>query len=356
MSPADSLRAAILFVGWPGMALVAAFVLWRTVRFHQQVKGSAFGNLVLFTVVGWTLTMAFLAFFATLLLQQDPTGAGPLAAGFLTLWVGTMAAIVWIVQRWGDEAVHINLYYAELAAMDRVKTQLIDTVAHELNTPLTPILLKFDLLRKGRFGPTTPQQAEAIASIERNLGRLQVLVDHVVLATQMQTGQLLLAPGPVEAGAWLRGLAAAFEAQAREEGRELAVRAAEGEVEVDRRRMDQVVRFLLHNAFRYSEKGAPVTLESDLDQEGLTVTVRDAGRGFTPEQAGLLFQPFRHLRGHDQDVLAGMGLSLYLAKGLVDAHGGRLSAASEGLGHGATFAVWVPRRWTPPAPPPRAAP
>jgi signal transduction histidine kinase len=346
---AGGLRAAILFIGWPGMALVAAFVLWRAVRFHQQVKGSAFGNLVLFTVVGWTLTMGFLAFFATLLLQQDPRGAGPLAAGFLVLWAGTMSAIVWIVRRWGDEAVHINLYYAELAAMDQVKTQLIDTVAHELNTPLTPILLKFEMLRKERFGPTTPQQGEAIASIERNLTRLQVLVDHVVLATQLQTGQLLLAPTHVEVGPWLRELSAAFEAQAQGEGRALSVRATQGEAEFDRRRLDQVVRSLLHNAFRYSAKGDPVALESELDADGLTLRVRDAGRGFTAEQGRVLFQPFRQLRGHSGDVMAGVGLSLYLAKGLVAAHGGRVAAASEGPGRGATFTVWLPRRWSPPA-------
>jgi signal transduction histidine kinase len=341
----EAVRIAVLFVGWPGMALVSAFVLWSTFRFHAKVQGSAVGRLVLLMVVGWVVTMGVLAYLATLYLQADPEGAGPVTSAFLVFWAGSMAMIVWLVHRWGAEAVHINLYYAELAAMDHIKTQLINTVAHELNTPLTPILLKFDLLAKGRFGEITPQQAEVLTSIERNLNRLQVLVAQVVLATRLQAGQLPIVPLPIPVADWVRGVTDRFQAQAKDEGRRLEVRVETDAVaHLDRGHMDRVLAALVDNAFRFSGKGDAVEVVARLDGAQLVVDVRDAGRGFTVEQREALFQPFRHAHDPKQETRAGAGLGLFVAQSLVRAHGGRIEAMSPGPGQGATFSIRVPLR------------
>jgi signal transduction histidine kinase len=339
---ADALQTAILLVGWPGMAAVSGFVLWNSWRFHRRVQGSPFGRLVLVMVAGWTLTMGFLAFYATLLLQEDPAAAGPLAAAFLVFWGGTMTCIVWIVNRWGEEAVHINLYYAELAAMDRVKTQLIDTMAHELNTPLTPVLIKFQMLRTGRFGPVTPEQQEAVASIERNLARLQDLIGQVVLATQLQAGEVRMHPVPVALRPWLEEVVQPFSAQAHDEGRPFSVRIADATARLDPERMRLVLKALLSNAFRHAPPPAEVRISAAAEGPDLVIEVRDGGPGFTPEQAANLFQPFRHARDHASDSRAGAGLGLFLVRGLVEAHGGQVGARSDGPGKGAAFRLRIP--------------
>lgn len=343
VTDAEALRVAVLFVGWPGMVLVSAFVMWSTARFHAKVQGSAVGRLVLLMVIGWTGTMGVLAIVATLYLQADPMGAAPLTAAFLVFWAGSMSLIVWLVHRWGGEAVHINLYFAELAAMDRIKTQLINTVAHELNTPLTPILLKFSILRQGQAGEVTPKQQEVIASIERNLNRLQVLVSQVVLATRIQAGQLPVVALPTPAGDWVRSVAARFEPQAQEEGRRYDIQCStEAIVPLDLGLMDRVLAGILENALRYSDKGSPIEVTAASDAANLTIRVRDQGRGFTHEQQQLLFQPFRHAHDPMQETRAGAGLSLYLAKAIVAGHGGRIEASSPGAGKGATFTITLP--------------
>lgn len=339
----EALRIAILFVGWPGMAVVSGYVLWQGLSFHARVKGSPFGRLVLLMVVGWTTSIGFLAFLATLYLQQDPTRTGILAVGFLGFWAASMALIVWLMHRWGAEAVHINLYYAELAAMDKVKTSLINTVAHELNTPLTPIAIKVAMLRDGRFGPITPEQREAIESIERNLRRLSVLVDQVVLSVQIQTGQLQVLALPTDGDEWLAEAVQAFAAQPQAEGRALAVQGkAEVTLPLDRDRMARVLSSLLVNAVKFSPKGTAVEVEARRNDGKFVVEVRDHGIGFTPEQRQLLFQPMRQAHDAQRNVEVGAGLSLYVARGIVEAHGGRIWAHSAGPGQGATFGFSLP--------------
>ncbi|HUR25239.1 MAG TPA: HAMP domain-containing sensor histidine kinase [Candidatus Thermoplasmatota archaeon] len=353
MGSLEALRVAILFAGWPGMALVTAFVLWQATQFQRKVQGSPFGRLVLLMVVGWTTSIGFLAFLATLYLQNDPAGAGPMAAAFLSFWAASMSLVVYLMHRWGAEAVHINLYYTELAAMDQVKTQLINTVAHELNTPLTPITLKLALLKDGRFGPLTSEQGQVLDSMDRNLVKLSTLVDQIVLSTQIQTGQLRPIPVPTEVADWLHTAADRFAAQAEQERRPFAVHVdTDATVGMDRSRMDRVLNALLDNAFRFSGKGDPVEITATTAGGKLVVQVRDGGMGFTPEQAELLFQPMRQPHDAHSHTQVGAGLSLFVAKGIVEAHGGHMWASSPGPGRGATFRLEIPlgaavRAWAP---------
>ena len=343
MDATEALRVAILFVGWPGMALVVGFVLWQGTQFHHKVKGSPFGKLILLMVTAWTMSIGFLAFLATLYLQQDGSGGGPMIAGFLVFWASNMALVVWLMHRWGSEAVHINLYYAELAKMDQTKTNLINTVAHELNTPLTPITLKMALLREGRFGPLSEEQAKVLDSMDRNLGKLSTLVDQVVLATQIQTGRLQTSPIPTPVAEWMKALAVRFAPEAEKSQHPFSVHAdGDAVVEMDRTRMDRVLASLLANAFRFSNKGDPVEVTATTAGDRLLVKVSDGGIGFTPEQGNMLFQPMRTPHDPKENTQVGAGLSLFVAKGIVEAHGGHMWAASPGPGKGATFTFELP--------------
>lgn len=343
MDGVEALRVAILFAGWPGMALVSAFVLWQAMQFQRKVQGSPFGRLVMLMVVGWTTSIGFLAFLATLYLQNDPSSAGPLAAAFLVFWAASMALIVYLMHRWGAEAVSINLYYTEMAAMDQVKTQLINTVAHELNTPLTPITLKLALLKDGRFGALTPEQNQVLDSMDRNLAKLSMLVDQIVLSTQIQTGQLRPIPMPTPVDDWVHTVTDRFVTQAQQEQRPFAVNVdTHATVAMDRARMDRALTSILGNAFRFSGKGDPVEVTATTAGDRLIVQVRDGGMGFTPEQARLLFQPMRQPHDSHTHTQVGAGLSLFVAKGIVEAHGGRVWASSPGPGRGATFGFDIP--------------
>ncbi len=345
MNDLEAIRIAVFAVGWPGMAFVSGYVLASAFRFHAKVHGSAVGRLVLLMVIGWTVTMSFLAFIATLYLQANPVAAGPSTAAFLVFWAGSMALMVWLVHRWGDEAISINHYYAELAATDRIRTQLLNTIAHELNTPLMPLLLQFDVLRQELAGAATPPQVDRMASIQRNLDRLQALVDQVVLSTRVQTGNLRVVPTTVKLGPWLSGAIRRFEAEAKATSRPLRVECdADADVDVDREAMHRVVGSLLDNAFRFSAPEAAVAVSARAVNGNLILAVRDEGCGFTAEQREHLFQPLRTAHDPMQQTRTGAGLSLYVAKALVEGHGGQVDASSAGAGQGATFTVEIPLR------------
>ena len=110
----------------------------------------------------------------------------------------------------------------------------------------------------------------------------------------------------------------------------------------DRRRIVQVLGNLLSNAARYSQEGSPIRLSAALADGHVALTVADQGRGVEPERLPLLFRKFsRSDGGEDREVL-GEGLGLSISKGIVEAHGGRIWAESEGVGHGSAFTFTLP--------------
>src|SRR5688500_11862892 len=104
---------------------------------------------------------------------------------------------------------------------------------------------------------------------------------------------------------------------------------------MDRSPMYRVLSALLGNAFRFSGKGDPVEVTATTLGNRLVVQVRDGGMGFTPEQAQMLFQPMRPPHDPKVNAQVGAGLSLFIARGIVEAHGGRMWASSPGPGRGA---------------------
>jgi signal transduction histidine kinase len=113
-------------------------------------------------------------------------------------------------------------------------------------------------------------------------------------------------------------------------------------VEADVTRLSQVFANLLSNAIKCSELGGVVTLTADRDGSEAVVRVRDEGHGIEPEMLERIFEPFVQSGPSREAGLGGLGIGLTLARRLVEMHGGRLVARSEGLGRGAEFTVTLP--------------
>ncbi|MEA3136443.1 MAG: hypothetical protein QOC71_724, partial [Thermoplasmata archaeon] len=168
-------------------------------------------------------------------------------------------------------------------------------------------------------------------------------VDQIVLSTQIQTGQLRPIPLPTPVDDWLHVAADRFSPQAQQESRPFSINSdTHATIAMDRSRMDRVLSAMLGNAFRFSGKGDPVEVTATTAGNRLVVQVRDGGMGFTAEQAQMLFQPMRHPHDPHSNAQVGAGLSLFVAKGIVEAHGGHMWASSPGPGRGATFGLEIP--------------
>lgn len=229
-----------------------------------------------------------------------------------------------------------------LAEVNRFKTHLLNSVSHELKTPLTPIRMQLHRLRGGRLGPVTEEQDRSLEMVDRNIRRLGRLVDEVLQVARGEREAASLEIEPVEIPAVVGEMVDAFAIQADEKGVDLQVgEVPETTVPADRDRLVQVLSNLVSNAISYTPGGGEVRLSAEVEEELVRFEVSDTGFGIDAGQMDQIFEPFTRL--HDEDSATGTGLGLYICRELVDAHGGRIEVESPGRGEGSTFTVALPR-------------
>lgn len=225
-----------------------------------------------------------------------------------------------------------------LKEVSQFKTHMLNTMGHELNTPLTPVLLHLQVLKSGAFGPLNPDQQEAIELVDRNMDRLRALVQDSLDVARLQSGKLQLSKSRVDLAALVREVAASYRTTA--ETRSVGLDASAQEplwVEADPRRLSQVIYNLLSNALKFTGKGGSVSVKTRREGDRAVLTMRDTGIGLTPEQMSRLFEPFSQVHDAQQGRPSGTGLGLYISRGIIEAHGGRLWCESSGAGQGSTF-------------------
>ncbi|MFO1533037.1 MAG: ATP-binding protein, partial [Thermoplasmatota archaeon] len=232
----------------------------------------------------------------------------------------------------------------QLRRLDEFKTQFLNTASHELNTPITPVRLQLHLLKAGQFGPLSAEQQHSVEVIDRNVGRLAGLVQDLLDVARLQGGQMRLQRAAIDLRRLAEEAVEAFVPQAASAGVALAlVPGAPAHLRADGRRLTQVLFNLLSNAIKFTPRGGAVRVAVAASGPGAwRVDVTDTGAGLDDSQVARLFQPFSQV--HEDPALrhAGTGLGLYICRGIVEAHGGRMWATSPGPGKGSTFAVEVP--------------
>jgi PAS domain S-box-containing protein len=234
---------------------------------------------------------------------------------------------------------------AEAEAALRARDTFLSIAAHELRTPVTGLKAGVQLLaRRQARGALDPARLERmLTTLNEAADRLARLVDDLLDVARTRTGQLPLDPRPLD----LDALAAAAVERARErlDGRHrLTLAAPAGPVPIagDADRLDQVLANLLDNAVKYSPDGGEVAVCVRPDGAGACVSVRDAGIGLPAGAAEAIFAPFGRAANAAANHLPGMGLGLYISRGIVERHGGRIWAESAGEGRGTTVTLWLP--------------
>ena len=240
---------------------------------------------------------------------------------------------------------------AAVEQASRARDELLGIAAHELRTPLTPILGWAQLLAKDR-APDPERLARGLEVILRSVRREARLVDDLVDASHMVSGQLLTERRPVDLGPIVEAAVREARPLAREKRVELETSIAPGATLTgDARRLRQAARNLLSNALKFTPLGGRVSVEVTREPGALVLRVRDNGKGIPAGELPHVFEPF-----HPGDRLmtrteGGLGLGLSIVRYIVEAHGGAVRAESAGPGHGATFVVRLPTNGSGRAPP-----
>lgn len=239
---------------------------------------------------------------------------------------------------------------ARLEELDRMRSEFMGRASHELNTPLTPILLQVQALLATGLDPRT---ARGLTLIERNVLRLAGLVKDLLAASKLQAREVALKPARIDLAEKAAEVVDAFRAQAEEAGVALSAESA-GAVPAfaDGGRIVQVLFNLVSNALKFTPRGGSVRLRCERTGDGLSrCTVSDSGLGFPADMEAKLFEPFGRLHEHMPAGPGGTGLGLFISKAIVEQSGGKLWAHSAGPGQGAVFGFTVPTRPGPDASP-----
>jgi PAS domain S-box-containing protein len=230
---------------------------------------------------------------------------------------------------------------ARLQERDRLRTDFLTESAHELNTPLTPIRLQLQLLKL--MQGLSPQERANVDAIERNVLRLGVLVQDMLDAARLQAGRFRLEKVLLDLGRLVEDAGGSFREQATHDGlRLVAPGVPRLMVEADATRTMQVLFNLLSNAVKFTPRGGEVEIGARRQGDEALVWVRDTGIGLTPVQLANLFRPFGRVHDGLPGVPKGTGLGLFISKGIVEEHGGRVWAESSGPNQGSTWWIALP--------------
>jgi signal transduction histidine kinase len=236
-------------------------------------------------------------------------------------------------------AIERSRLYGALQAAVRARDTVLAVVSHDLRTPLGTVCLSADLLaRPGGLGGG--QAAKQVQMIRRAGLRMRALIDAFRDATTIETGQLTVEPRSEDPAALIEEACGLLEPQATERSIHLSTTVAPDlpVAYCDRERILQVLLNLGGNAIKFTGKGGHVRLEANRVGDTIWFAVSDTGRGIERDALPMVFERYWRGEGGERH---GTGLGLFISKGIVEAHGGKIWADSE-LGKGSTFCFTVP--------------
>ncbi len=233
-----------------------------------------------------------------------------------------------------------ELLEASRRELDRLHEELAAVIAHDLRNPINAILMQIDLLIERGDGSEVRVPVSTLESIQRSGRRLAQMVRDLLDVSQIEADRLSLQRRPVALAEEVSTLIESIRPTLGAHPVELRQVGPVPPVDVDPNRFDQVVVNLLENAAKSSDAETPIRLELAPAAGGVLISVADRGSGILPEDLPRLFDRFYQAK-RARAKKVGLGLGLYIVKGLVEAHGGRIWVRSV-VGEGSTFYVWLP--------------
>lgn len=230
----------------------------------------------------------------------------------------------------------------EQAELDRMKSDLISIVSHELRSPLTSIKGYIDLMMSGDLGAIPDGMKDYLSIVSSNANRLAALIDDMLDLSRIETGKLNMSFGKVEIKYLCDYVFLTLKPQAEQKRLKFGVEVEEGlSVSGDQDRLQQALTNLVSNAIKYTSSEGWVTIRAKRRNGQVTIDVLDTGMGINPDNQKKLFQKFFRVKNEKTRNIGGTGLGLCIAKSIVEAHDGRIEIDSE-EGNGSCFTIALP--------------
>jgi signal transduction histidine kinase len=329
-------RLQISAKNYPVTFICGPVVIWMAFRFTQ--RDTATGLFILSVIAVWGTLHGFGPFVR----ETENQSLLGLQSWVAVLTITAMALSAGMAERRHIEE-ELQQQKSVVETANRTKDHFLAMLSHELRTPLTPVLSALESLE------TEPVQTEAtrasLAMIHRNVELETQLIDDLLDFTRIARDKMELRFAPVDVHVAVGNVVEICRAEARSKRLRvhLNLQATSHYAAADAAKFQQVVWNLLKNAIKFtSEDGEIIITSSNPSPDVLTIRLSDTGIGMEPEVMQRIFDPFEQGNRSFEHRVGGLGLGLAISKSLAEAHGGKLTAESDGRDHGSTFTFSMP--------------
>jgi two-component system sensor histidine kinase/response regulator len=250
-------------------------------------------------------------------------------------------------QKLARENLELSHLMRKLIEIDQIKSNIISTVSHEFRTPLMSLKgylnMLSSLLDKGES--LGKNESKWLRGMKDNLGRLEMLILNLLLMTEANAGDLLIADENVDISEVIREAMTRVDPLTKAKDINIAfVEGAETKVKGDTEKLSVAVTNLIENAVKFNlESGRiEIRISETAAPEGFRISILDTGIGIPDDKIDSIFNSFTQVDMTHTRRFAGVGLGLSVAKAIVEAHGGSIDVTSK-PGQGSTFFIWLPR-------------
>lgn len=345
-SPSLSLTLILTYAWATVLTLFNVWVLSEQMFINVDHDLVLLGVLLLFAAIIATTFGIFVAASVTDSLRQLADSAQQIAGGDLSARVEVAGRdeVARLGQSFNEMAAQLQQAAAQRAEVEKMRRDLIAWASHDLRTPLTSIRAMIETLHDGLVEePATVRRY--YQTIRADIIALNTLIDDLFELAQLDAGGLALDISPHSLGDLISDTLESFRALAERRAITLngEIGAGVDPVPLNAPKIGRVLANLLSNALRYTPEGGQVYVTAGRTAEGVRVTVRDSGPGFNPEDLPRLFEQFYRGEQARSRSTGGAGLGLAIARGIVEAHDGRIWAENV-AGQGALVGFILPSR------------
>ena len=249
----------------------------------------------------------------------------------------------------------LQLRARELEQASQYKSDFLANMSHELRTPLNSLLILSKLLGDNPNGNLSDDQVKFARTIESSGNDLLTLINDILDLSKIEAGHIEMRPAPVPLERLVGDIRQLFQPVAQERKLDFDITVAADcprVIETDRMRLEQVLKNLLSNALKFTERGSVTMAIAHVDADRISFSVKDTGIGISPDQQADIFEAFHQADGTISRRFGGTGLGLSISRELARLLGGAITLESK-AGEGSTFTLTLPMAYDPAAVAPR---
>lgn len=337
-------RLASLLVSKQQIEISAAFKLadlkrQETIALRQQTSTIAAGVIILmFLITGGNFIFVYTGI--TYALSELQRGAGEISKGRLSYRIRSKRR----KDEFGQLASTFNNMAANLQQVDKVKSEFVLLVSHQLRTPATAVKGFLSLVTDYDSKNLTSEQRKVISSAYEENERQIKLINEILAVAQVEAGEIELHKQPTEILAVIQSILDEQQLAIATRGQSVRLTASSQDISkllIDSEKVRIAIENLIHNASKFSPDGSVIEVKLKQDDKGIQIIVSDHGPGIAHNDLDKLFKKFSRISSPDTVKTEGTGLGLYLAKRLIDMHGGSIAVGST-IGKGTVFTVQLP--------------